>query len=251
MRFFKERKVTGTQPYQSNQNQEDLSSLVSEYASLVKRIAEQIKRTIPQGLELDDLIQSGVIGLLEANYSYNTTHDASFKTYATMKIRYAIYESLRKHTGITREISQLIKQIEFSIVEIERKNVRVTSLGVAETLGVSPEKYARITEEINAFKTISMEDLPGDQECSGPQSQNPIFHIAQDKRRVTVLEVLNNLPRRDQLILSLYYQEFLSFKEIGQILELSEARISQIHAQLLIKLKSRLSEIEDSIFEIL
>lgn len=232
--------MIGAKLYQSNQNQDSLNDLVAQYAPLVKRLADQIKWRIPEGIEVDDLIQSGVIGLLEAKDKYNPDREASFKTYATLKIRYAMYEALRKHTGITRELSQAMKQIATAVGQLQQKDDDSTAK-LTETLGISHQEYARVNEEINLLHARSFDELTDDELL--PQSENdPFLRLADDQIKRQLKEVLLSLPQREQLVLALYYNEFLSFKEIGQILELTEARVSQIHSGLLRKLKSRLDE---------
>lgn len=240
MMFFMERKVTGAQLYQSNQRQVELSNLVDEYAPLIKRMAEQIKWKLPHGIELDDLIQSGIIGLFEAHEKFLIEYKASFKTYATIKIKYAIFESIRKHTGITRELSQSIKKISSAINELEQQeSSQSTTKMLTEKLGISHTQYARISEEINIINASSFEELSEEQR-SEQALQNPLFFTANEQIRSQLKSTINNLPKRDQLILSLYYNEFLGFKEIGNIVQLTEARVSQIHSELLTKLKERL-----------
>lgn len=244
-----ERKVSKTELYKSNQNQNELSNLVNEYAPLVKRIAEQIKWKTPNGIELDDLIQSGIIGLLEAKSNYMSQYEASFKTYATIKIKYAIYESLRKHTGITRELSQSIKHITKTISQIEQQDgARATTKKITQKLGITHIEYARVSEEMSALNAVSFEDIPEEQ-FSDENLQNPLMFAAKVEVRSMLKSVLNELPKREQLILALYYNEFLGFKEIGKILDLTEARVSQLHAQLLQKLKLRLRAVHSNTIE--
>lgn len=239
-----ESEVIGAYQYQSNQNQDELHDLVCHYAPLVKRIAEQIKWNIPQGIELDDLIQSGLIGLLEAKNTYAPEHQTAFKTYATLKIRYAIFETLRKHTGITRELSQSIKQISAATETLHRAQEEITTQKVTELLGLSHHEYACITESISMLKAKSL-DGSMDDECIQANTNDPFFNTASDQIRSILKEVLQDLPRREQLILALYYNEFLSFKEIGGLIDLTEARVSQLHAQLLSKLKTRLQHVKN------
>lgn len=243
MMFFVEKKVSGAQLYQSNHVQEEIKSLVSEYAPLVKRIAEQIKWKIPEGIELDDLIQSGIIGLLEAKSQYDAQHQTSFKTYATIKVRFAIYEAIRKHTGITRELSQNIKQILKTTHQLEQSENKYPSVAnLTQKLGVTHQEYAAVTEEMNVLNASSFEELTEEQVPIQQQS-NPFLCTASEEVRTQLRAGIQELTYREQLILSLYYNQFLGFREIAVILQLTEARISQIHAQLLIKLKSKLDHL--------
>lgn len=248
MQFSRERKLTHAQIYQSNQNQVELDSLICEYAPLVDRIATQIKHKCPPGIDLDDLIQSGIIGLLQARNDYTPDKGASFKTYASMKIRYAVYEGLRTHSGITRDVSQYLKKISAAINSIEKTNDSVSHTNIMNNLGVSQQQYTRMCSEIKAHKTVSLEGLDNENALTVDGEDGPFSSTLRSELQLNVKNAIQELPKREQLILMLYYNEFLSFKEIAQILQLTEARVSQLHHQLLNKLKRLLNGMED-IFE--
>lgn len=237
--------MSSTQMYQSNQQSDDLSELVSQYAPLVKRIAEKIKYKCPPSVELDDLVQQGIIGLLQAHKEYNPATGASFATYAHIKIRYAIYEGLRQSTGITRDISQNIKKINAIMEQMNQNNQLPQHQKVAETLGVSSEKYGLMRKEIAAHKVLSMEDIYEHQITAESERGRPYHETLMTEVSEQIQTLLSTLPKREQIILALYYNELFTFKEIADILNLTEARVSQIHQQLKTKLKSKISEIQD------
>lgn len=231
--------MTDTQFYPSKPDQEELSDLVRQYAPLIKRICQQIKSKILGNFELDDLIQSGAVGLLEAKASFSEECGASFKTYATMKIRYAIYDGLRKHSNITREISQHIKRIQAAISSFEQHS-KATAKEIAHVMGVSDQKYTQMVEGINAYKMVSIEDDLEKITQVVDTEHDPLLLVGLDKLRSTITAVLKELPSREQKILALYYNNHLAFKDIAEVLQLTEARVSQIHSQLLLKLKNKL-----------
>ncbi|QDP73467.1 FliA/WhiG family RNA polymerase sigma factor [Legionella israelensis] len=237
--------MSGTQMYQSNQQTDDLSGLVSQYAPLVKRIAEKIKYKCPPSIELDDLMQHGIIGLLQAYNDFNPSKGASFSTYASIKIRYAIYEGLRQSTGITREISQNIKKINAIIEQMDQDNQPLKHQKIAETLGISSEQYSIMRNEIAAHKMLSMEEIYENQITVESSQGKPYDETLTTEISEQIKALLSTLPKREQIILALYYNELLTFKEIADILHLTEARVSQIHRQLRTKLKARIPEIED------
>ncbi|KGP63718.1 hypothetical protein EP47_04970 [Legionella norrlandica] len=226
--------------YQSNQRQDNLTVLIEEYGPLVKRIAQQIKWKVPESIELDDLIQSGIIGLIEANNGFSLDHQATFKTYATLKIRYAIYEALRKHSGITRELSQSIKQVANALDNLHRENQKPTTELVSQKLGMTFHEYSCFNEEINLLKAKSLEDAT-ESEISQDNDDNPIVDVMKSEVKEILKKIVLGLSNREQILLALYYNELLSFKEIGQVLNITEARVSQIHTQLLSKLKAHLT----------
>jgi RNA polymerase sigma factor for flagellar operon FliA len=234
-----ERKMTDTQFYPSKTDQVELSELLRQYSPLIKRICDQIKFKVVGNIELDDLLQSGTIGLLEAKASFSEAGGASFKTYATMKIRYAIYDGLRKHTNITREISQDIKRIKAAISSIQHEK-SATSNEIASAIGVSQQQYSQMMEGINAYKTISIEEDRENIANIADDEQDPMYLVGRQKLKASIGAMLKQFSSREQTVLALYYNEFLGFREIGEILQLTEARVSQIHSQLLSKLKNKL-----------
>lgn len=232
--------------YRSNhyQTEDDMSMLVAQYAPLVQRIAKKVASRCPSSVELDDLIQSGVIGLIQAKHSYNEQAGSSFKTYASMKIQYAVYEDVRKHSGITREISQYIKKIAAAISQIEQRAEVANHQTIVETLGVTEQQYQSMNDAIKAHKTLSFEDMPMTPFADETQEDSPFQWAVKAEISEKLREVTALLPKREQLILALYYNEFLNFKEIAEILDLTEARVSQIHNALIKKLKLRMASIE-------
>ncbi len=233
--------------YQPNQEEADLSALMVEYAPLVRRLAEQVRQKNPSVLDIDDLIQSGIVGLLHARQTYRDDRGASFKTYAVTQIRFAIFDWLRKQSGITRDVSQYIKKIRAAVSHIEQTKTIVKNTDIADALGVSEAKYTNMVEEINAYKTVSTEEFSPDGTFATARVENPMFQALQGELRSGVKEVITALPQREQLILALYYTEFLNLKEIGDVLGLTEARVSQLHRQLLEKLKLRMAQFEDTL----
>lgn len=241
MLYFREKKVLEVMQYKFSQKQNELTALIEEYAPLVKRAAQHIKWKIPDSIALDDLIQSGVIGLIEAHNSFSLAHHTSFKTYATLKIRYAIYEALRQHTGITRELSQSIKQVANALDSLQKENKQPTALQISGKLGISTHEYACVNEEINLLRAKSLEATV-ESEYAQETENNPFLNTMHAETKKILNQVIFSLEAREQILLALYYNELLSFKEIGRILDLTEARVSQIHSQLLAKLKAHLTK---------
>lgn len=231
--------------YQSMKQHHELTTCVSQYTGLVKRIALHIKKMLPYRFELDDIIQAGFLGLLEAKASYNEHFGAAFQTYAAIKIRYAIYESLRKDSGVTREISQKLKRISQAIGQLENKQI-VTATSVADVLGITTEQYHRDLTSINAVKTVPLDDLTHEIPSADDSLSNPVLETARLQIKSMIKKLIEELPKKEQLVLALYYNECLGFREIGEILALSEARISQIHAQLMKKLRLKLVNLQDA-----
>lgn len=226
--------------YERIEHSDDLTRFVQKHASLVNKMARHIKGRLPFHIELDDLIQSGLIGLLEAKNSFSEEKGASFTTYASLKVRCAIYEFVRHNSGITRDISQNIKKISAAHSRLEHSDNGYSEQDVAQELGVSLKKYADITREITAYQSISMQELDVIEEIACADTPNPLHELEVESERSLIKSIISNLPEREQLILALYYNEQLSFKEIADITDLTEARISQIHSAVINKLKRKL-----------
>ncbi len=233
--------MQGVECYQQMTHDADLTRLVMTHSPLIKRIAHHIKCKLPPHIELDDLIQAGLIGLLEAQKKFDADKGASFETYASIKIRAAIVDDLRVNTGITRQISENIKKVAVARTKLENseRHAMISSQSIADEMGISFDKYSDIMSEINAYKSISLsegtvfDDIPHD------ELQNPSIQIEKENIRSSIKTVISGLPKREQQILALYYNEQLNFKEIADILDLTEARISQLHTLALEKVKKK------------
>jgi RNA polymerase sigma factor for flagellar operon FliA len=227
--------------YEHIEHTDDLTAFVQAHAPLINKMAWHIKGRLPSHIELDDLIQSGLIGLLEAKASFSEEKGASFTTYASLKIRCAIYEFVRKQAGITRDISQNIKKISAATSRIENNEETLYSdKAIAHEMGVSLKKYADITREITAYQSINRQEDVID-EIASDDTNNPLSILEVDSEKSWIKSTVSSLSHREQLILALYYNELLSFKEIAEITDLTEARISQIHSAILSKLKRKLT----------
>lgn len=234
--------MTGIECYDVVERHQDLTVFVKTHAALIYKMAWQIKNRLAAQIELDDLIQSGLIGLLEAKNTYSEAAGASFITYASLKVRCAIYEFVRKHSGITRDISQNIKKISETMAKVEHQHQgHITDKIVADEMGVSLKKYADMTREINAYRAISMQEPELREEFACEATLDPLAQVEEECDKSVIKAIISALPQREQTILGLYYNNQLSFKEIAVMMNLTEARISQIHSTLLDKLKRQLT----------
>jgi RNA polymerase sigma factor FliA len=233
--------VNRVECYEHIEQTDDLTAFVEEHASLINKLAWHIKSRLPSHIEIDDLIQSGLIGLLEAKSSFAAEKGAAFTTYASLKIRCAMYEFVRRQAGITRDISQNIKKMSAAIARIENKDDGLYSdKAVAEEMGISLKKYSEITREITTYQSIHRQD-DSIEEIADDDTNNPLHAIEIDSEKSWIKSIISSFSSREQLILALYYNEQLSLKEIADITDLTEARISQIHSTLLSKLKHKLT----------
>jgi RNA polymerase sigma factor for flagellar operon FliA len=225
----------------------DLSSILEKHASLVKRIAHHLIARLPGSVLVDDLIQAGMIGLLEAAKNFDGSKGASFETYAGIRIRGAMLDDIRKGDWTPRSVHRNTRMIADKISALEAELGRdVKDTEVAEALEVSLEQYHTMLNESNAGKIIGMDDLGVSEDVinvKDDKDSDDIYEgIEGHHFKSSLAEAIKTLPEREALILSLYYDDELNLREIGDILSVSESRVSQIHSQAMIRLRSRLKE---------
>ncbi|HWQ94676.1 MAG TPA: RNA polymerase sigma factor FliA, partial [Gammaproteobacteria bacterium] len=210
--------------------------LLTRHAPLVKRIAYHLKSRLPANVLVDDLIQAGMIGLLEASRNYDAAQGASFETYASIRIRGAMLDEVRKNDWAPRSVHRKARQVAEAVHEVEHKTGRdARDHEVAAVLGLSLEEYHHIVQDACAHRLFSFDDLGEDEqsvvEGLADRSQNPFEGLEDEDLHRVLTEAIEALPERQRLVLSLYYDEELNLREIGEVLEVSESRVSQILSQ--------------------
>ena len=222
--------------------------MVEQHAPLVKRIAHHLLMRMPASVQLDDLVQSGMIGLLEAARKYDVAKGASFETYAGIRIRGAMLDEVRRGDWAPRSVHRKSRQVAEAVKAVEsRTGTDARDHEVAEELGVDLPTYYAILQDASGSRLFSFDDLSeGGGEVSTPPSRGatdgPAEALQDHAFRTHLAEAIEGLPEREKLVLALYYDEELNLKEIGEILGVSESRISQIHSQAALRLRSRLQE---------
>ena len=222
------------------------SELIEAHAPLVKKIALHLLARLPASVQLDDLMQAGMIGLLEAAQRYSSAKGATFETYAGIRIRGAMVDEIRKGDWVPRSVHRNARRVAQAIKAVEnRTGNEAQDADVAEELGMALSEYHAILTDANSGRLFSLDELneSGDLpiEETGA-SDNPLDGLASASFRSTLAAAIEQLPEREKLVLSLYYQEELNLKEIGAVLGVSESRVSQIHSQAALRLRGRLSE---------
>ena len=223
----------------------DKNDLVERHASLVKRIAHHLIARLPASVLVDDLIQAGMIGLLEASRNFDGSKGASFETFAGIRIRGSMLDEIRKGDWTPRSVHKNGRAITEAINQVERETGRdARDLDVAVKLQVSIDSYHRMLNEVNAGKIIGMEDLGVTEDVITTEqtkgSDTPFEDFIQGSFQKALAHAITTLPEREAIVLSLYYDEELNLREIGEVLDVSESRVSQIHSQAMLKLKSRM-----------
>lgn len=225
--------------------QQDKSALLEQHTVLVKRIAYHLLARLPASVIVDDLIQSGMIGLLEAANNFDASKGASFETFAGIRIRGAMLDEIRRGDWTPRSVHKNSRMISDAIKSLEASLGRdVTDSEVAEKLDISLNEYHHILNEVSCGKIIGIDDLGVSDDAfdfiGESESDDPYESIEQTVFKKSLSECISSLPEREALVLSLYYDEELNLKEIGQVLDVSESRVSQIHSQAMHRLKARM-----------
>ncbi|WP_028082051.1 RNA polymerase sigma factor FliA [Solimonas soli] len=222
----------------------DETALVRQHADLVKRIAHHLAARLPSSVDVDDLIQAGVIGLIEAARHYNGTRGASFETYAGIRIRGAMLDELRQTDWAPRSVHRRERQVAEAIREIEQERGReARDHEIAERLKIGLAEFNAIVQDASRCQVLSLDDggEDGDETVDTPDpGDGPLQQLQQDEFQRELAQAVGELPERERLVLSLYYERELNLREIGAVLKVSESRVCQIHGQALLRLRARL-----------
>lgn len=221
------------------------NEVIEKYATLVKRIAYHLAGRLPASVQTDDLIQAGMIGLLEASKNYDQTKGASFETYAGIRIRGSMLDEIRKGDWVPRSVHRNARKISAAISELEHSLGRdIRDSDVANQLGVNLKEYQLLLQDVTGCRMLGYEDLGVSEEVlsQGLSSQlpEPLENIQEADFRENLARQINLLPERERLILVLYYEEELNLREIGEVLGVTESRVCQIHGQAMVRLQSRM-----------
>jgi RNA polymerase sigma factor for flagellar operon FliA len=215
-------------------------ALVQRHAALVKRIALHLAARLPPSVEVDDLIQAGMIGLLEAAAHYSADRGASFETYAGIRIRGAMIDALRKLDWAPRSVHRKAREVAAAMSAIREREGREARDGeIAAALGISLDEYAQIMQDAATCQLSSLDEVTGVHEIAGSQA-DPGVETERGSLRAAVAAAIGALPERERLVMSLYYEEEMNLKEIGLVLGVGESRVCQLHGQALIRLRSKL-----------
>ncbi|CAH6817581.1 RNA polymerase sigma factor FliA [Vibrio chagasii] len=232
--------------YDQHANHNSQQAFFEKYSVLVKRIAHHLLGRLPPNVLVDDLIQAGMIGLIEAQQNYDGTKGASFETYAGIRIRGAMLDDIRRGDWVPRSVHKNNREISSAIAELESTlNRDPSDAEVAKHMGLSLEQYHSALTDINCSRLVGIEDLGVSDDVISPnegsQDNVPFQGVADESFRQALIDSIKQLPEREGLVLSLYYDEELNLKEIGEVLGVSESRVSQILSQSMQRLRTKLS----------
>lgn len=226
---------------------QDSEILVQRHMDLVRRIAHHLLGRLPAMVQVQDLIQAGAMALLEAARHYDQSHGASFETYAGIRIRGAMLDEVRRLDWAPRSANRTLRRIGEAMRAVESRTGRAASAAEAALeLGVDLDTYHDMLRKATEARVFSLEELVGPDEdgaeCLPGDAVDPAQECLREGLAQAVAEAIAALPEREQLVLSLYYEEELNLREIGKVLGVTESRVCQLHGQALGRLRSRLAD---------
>lgn len=235
--------------YSSNPTPELREKLILEYAPLVKLVAGRLSMYLGYNVEYDDLVSYGIFGLIDAIDKYDYNKEVKFETYASLRIRGSILDQIRKMDWIPRTVRQRQKQISAAISDIEaRTGKAATDEEIAIALGISGEEYSNWQSQMKVTGVVSLDDFVeqgsdvADNRGLSSQIERPEDHIEKEELKVILGEALELLTEKEKKVVILYYYEELTLKEISNVLDVSESRVSQLHTKALGKMKTKMGK---------
>ena len=221
---------------------------VAEYAPLVKRIAYLLMARLPASVDVDDLIQNGMIGLLDAIERYDDGLGAQFETYAVQRIRGAMLDGLRDNDWVPRSVRREMRRVESTIHALEHEFGRPPAESeLAAALGISLADYQKLLLDARGHQLVYIEDISEEggedylaRHESGPTS-DPLVLLEEEGTRTALVAAIKALPEREKLLMALYYEQDLNLREIGEVMGVTESRVCQLHSQAVARLRASLA----------
>ncbi len=226
-------------------NAASVNERVEHYAPLVKRIAHHLMGRLPQSVQVDDLIQAGLIGLLEALKHYDDAHGASFETYAGIRIRGAMLDEVRRNDWAPRSVHRKARRVADAVRVVEGREGREASAReIAAELEIPLEEYYELLADANGHRFFSLDETGGGDDAFvehiPDEHAGVVDGIESEEFQQNLASAIEGLPERERLVMALYYDQEFNLKEIGVVLGVTESRVCQIHSQALLRLRARL-----------
>lgn len=218
--------------------------LVNQYAPLVKRVAYHLMAKLPASVQVDDLVQNGMLGLLDALGRFEEGMGAQFETYAVQRIRGAMLDGLRENDWLPRGLRKEMRRVEAALHQLEHANGRAPSEGeLSAALGMSLADYQRLLLDARGHQMVYLEDLTGEDDdylehhATGV-SADPLTILEESNMRGALVAAIGQLPERERMMMALYYEQDLNLREIGAVMGVTESRVCQIHTQAVARLRA-------------
>lgn len=229
----------------------DKTKQVDQYIPLVRRLAHHLIAKLPASVQIDDLIQAGLIGLMDAITRFEEGQGAQFETYASQRIRGAMLDELRSADWMPRGVRQAQRKIETATLKAEQKLGRsATEKEIADVMGVSLEEYQDMLFDSRGASLVFYDDYAEDgdgegyldRQIGGDEEANPLEMLGDQRFRDGLIQAIEDLPEREKMLMGLYYEQELNFREIAAVLGVTESRVCQLHTQAVSRLKAKLRE---------
>ena len=226
----------------------DLNSTLKQYSSLVRRLAHQMIAKLPANVEIDDLIQVGMIGLADALSRFDADQGVQFETFATQRIRGSMLDELRGNDYLSRGTRKQQRTIESAVHKLEQKLGRAPAESeIAREMGTTLVEYQELLGKVRGTQLVYLEDLSGDEGDNdfldrhvGTQDTSPLARLQDHRMREALVEAIKVLPEREQYVMSMYYEHDMNLKEIAAVLKVTESRVCQLHSQSIARLRVKL-----------
>jgi RNA polymerase sigma factor for flagellar operon FliA len=226
----------------------DLASMLKQHSPLVRRLAHQMIAKLPANVELDDLIQVGMIGLTDALSRFDATQGVQFETFATQRIRGAMLDELRGNDWMSRGSRRQQREIETAVHRLEQRLGRApVESEIAAEMGLALGDYQELLGKVRGTQLVYLEDMSGDDGDNdyldrhvGDEGSNPLAQLQDQRMREALVAAIKSLPEREQYVMSMYYEHDMNLKEIAAVLKVTESRVCQLHSQCVARLRVKL-----------
>ncbi|MCA3238241.1 MAG: RNA polymerase sigma factor FliA [Curvibacter sp.] len=226
----------------------DRDALIRQYSPLVRRLAHHMMAKLPPSIQVDDLIQVGLIGLSEALTRYEASQGVQFETFATQRIRGAMIDELRENDWMSRSSRKSQKEIEGALTRLEHRLGRSpTESEIAAELGMALTEYQSLLSKVKGTQLVYLEDMSGEEGDDGfldrhmvDNEADPMQMLRNQRLRGALVQAIKNLPEREQYIMSMYYEQDMNLKEIAAVLGITESRVCQLHSQSIARLRAKM-----------
>ncbi len=228
----------------------DPNAMLKQYSPLVRRLAHQMIAKLPANVELDDLVQVGMIGLNDAMQRFDVAQGVQFETFATQRIRGAMLDELRGTDWMSRGGRRQQREIETAVHKLEQKLGRAPSESeIAKAMDLSLNDYQDMLTKVRGTQLVHLEDMAGDEGGDdfldrhvSDEEANPLAMLQDRRMREALVEAIKHLPEREQYVMSMYYEHDMNLKEIAAVLKVTESRVCQLHSQSIARLRVKLRE---------
>ena len=227
----------------------DVDTMLKQYSSLVRRLAHQMIAKLPANVEIDDLIQVGMIGLTDALSRFDAEQGVQFETFATQRIRGAMLDELRGADWLSRGTRKHQRTIEAAVHRLEQRLGRAPHESeIAKELDMTLVDYQELLGKVRGTQLVYLEDMSGDEGDNDyldrhvAGTENPLSMLQDHRMRQALVDAIKTLPEREQFVMSMYYEQDMNLKEIAAVLKVTESRICQLHSQSIARLRVKLRE---------